>query len=82
MSTNHQEREDVYAILRADLFHNPGTPLETIVTVKEIVRSEGLAQREVARLNALRNDGSVRYWYQQSRLFPPGHSASSLEAPA
>ena len=82
MSVNHQERDDVYAVLRADLFHGPDTPLETLITVKEVVRSEDIAKLEVKRLNALHPDGRVRYWYQHSRLFPPGRSASSVEAPA
>jgi hypothetical protein len=72
----------VYAVLRADLFHRRDIPLETLITVKEVVRSEEVAKREVDRLNALRPDGSVRYWYQHSRLFPPGRSAGSDEAPA
>ena len=82
MSVKHKERDDVYAVLRADLFHDAGTPLETVITVKEVVRSEDVAKREVERLNALHPDGRVRYWYQHSRLFPPGRSASSGEAPA
>ena len=82
MSVKHKERDDVYAVLRADLFHDSGTPLETVITVKEVVRSEDVAKREVERLNALHPDGRVRYWYQHSRLVPPGRSASSGEAPA
>jgi hypothetical protein len=74
--------EHVYAVLQADLYQGPAAPLEVLITVKEIVRSEELAEREVARLNALRNDGSVRYWWQVSRLFAPGQSASSDDGSA
>jgi len=82
VSVKHKERDDVYAVLRADLFHDPGASLETVITVTEVVRSQDIAEREVERLNALHPDGRVRYWYRHSRLFPPGRSASSDEAPA
>jgi hypothetical protein len=76
------EHEQVFVILRADLFHEPDTPLEDKITAKEIVRSLELAEGEVARLNALNPDSQVRYWLTPSRLFPPGRSASSKEQPA
>ncbi len=79
MSPVCREHEEVYVVLRADLFHEPGTNLETLVTVREALRSQDLARREVARLNALHPDGQVRYWYAASRLFPPGRSASTVE---
>lgn len=82
MSSTHKEREDVFVVLRADLYHAPGTPLDMLVTAKQVVRSQELAEREVARLNAMHPDGQVRYWYTHTRLFPPGRSASSAEPPA
>ena len=82
MSLTHEDREDVYVILRADLFHGPETPLEMLVTAKQVVHSQELAEREVARLNALHADRQVRYWFRHSRLFSPGRSAGSGEAPA
>jgi hypothetical protein len=82
VSSKHHEREDVYAVLRADLFLGVDVPLESLITVKEVVRSQALAEAEVDRLNAARPDGRVRYWYQHSRLYPPGRSAGSVEAPA
>jgi hypothetical protein len=82
MSSSPKDKEHVFVILRADLFHPEGTSLETVVSPKEVVRSEELAQREVARLNALHPDGQVRYWYAISRLFPPGLSAGSSDVPA
>jgi hypothetical protein len=74
--------EEAFVILRADLFHEPDTPLEQLITAKEVVRSLELAEREVARLNALHPDGQVRYWLTRSRLFPPGHSAGPDHRPA
>jgi hypothetical protein len=71
----------VYVILRADLFHGPEAPLEMLVTAKQVVHSQELAEREVARLNALHADRQVRYWFSHSRLFPPDYSASSVEEP-
>jgi hypothetical protein len=82
VSRNHKERQEVFVVLRADLFHAPGTALEALVTAKQVVHSRELAEREVSRLNALHPDGEVRYWYTSSRLFPPGLSAGSSEAPA
>ena len=66
-----RNKEPVYVILRADLFHKPGTELETLITAKGVVRSLEDAQREVERLNALHPDGSVKYWWQTSRLYEP-----------
>jgi hypothetical protein len=74
--------EEVFVILRADLFHRADTPLETVITAKEVVRSLELAEREVTRLNALHPDGEIRYWATPSRLFPLGRSAGSHEQPA
>jgi hypothetical protein len=61
----------VFVILRTDLFHAAGTPLELLVTAKQVVRSQALAEREVARLNALHPDGQVRYWCVPSRMALP-----------
>jgi hypothetical protein len=82
VSSAHKEREEVYVILRADLFQGPDTRLEDLITAKEVVRSQEIAQLEVDRLNAVHADKQVRYWYTHSRLFPPGRSASSVSEPA
>jgi hypothetical protein len=82
VSSTHKEREDVYVVLRADLFHADVAALETTITAKEVLRSEEDARREVNRLNAAHPDGRVRYWYAHSRLFPPGRSAGPDERPA
>jgi hypothetical protein len=73
----HKEREAVFAILRYDGFHRPDAGPEVTVTVKEVVRSQELAEAEVARLNALREGREVRYWWQYTRLFPDGRSAGT-----
>jgi hypothetical protein len=70
-----KEREGVFAILRYDGFHAPEAGPEVTVTVKEVVRSQELAEAEVARLNALAEGREVRYWWQFTRLFPEGRSA-------
>ena len=82
MSSSHKEREDVYVILRADVFHRANMSLDQLITVKEVVRSADIAEREVERLNGLHPDGEVRYWSAHSRLFPAGRSASSVAEPA
>ena len=83
MSSTPKDKEHVWVILRADLFLHPADPsLETLITAKEVVRSEELAKREVARLNSLHPEGDVRYWFTISRLFPPGTSAGSSDVPA
>ena len=67
----------VYAVLRHDLFLDEfGGPEET-VRVKEIVYDQGTAEREVERLNALRSDDGCVYWWQATRLYPPGSAVGS-----
>jgi hypothetical protein len=77
MSRKHKERDEVFAVLRWDGFHGPETEPDTLVTVKEVVRSPELAEAEVARLNALNEGKGVRYWWALTRLFPAGHSAGT-----
>jgi hypothetical protein len=76
MSRHYKEREEVYAVLRYDGFLSDVSAPEACVTVKEVVWSRELAEAEVARLNALRAGKDVRYWWQMTRLFPEGRSAS------
>lgn len=75
MVSARPRKEEVFVILRADRFHGPDTELKTLVTAKQVVFSRDMAEREVARLNALHPDGTVRYWAAMSRLFPFGTSA-------
>ena len=75
MSRTHKERDEVYAVLRWDGFGRPDVGPEICITVKEVVRSQALAEAEVARLNGLSEGADVRYWWQPTRLFPEGQSA-------
>jgi hypothetical protein len=72
----------VYVVVRADLFHKPDVSLEELVTTKAVLRSREAANREVARLNALHPDGSVRYWCSFSRLYEDDVSGKDRDEPA
>jgi hypothetical protein len=74
-----KEHEGVYAVLRYDAFQGENSQPEVAITVKEVVRSLDLAEAEVARLSALNAEKHVRYWWQYTRLFPQGKSASSQD---
>jgi hypothetical protein len=65
----------VYAILRHDGFHGADAPPQITVTVKEIVASLELAESEVARLNGLREQSDIQYWWQRTRMYPEGTAA-------
>lgn len=65
--------EHVFAIVRFDRFLS----LENAFTVKEIVRTEEDAESEVKRLNEVNADKDCTYFWQTTRLFPPGTSAGS-----
>lgn len=82
MSKRHRPREEVHVVLRADLFHGPGTPLETLITAKAVFHSRDAAEQEVRRLNALHPDGRVRYWSTFSRLFGDGSGPDDVVEPA
>jgi hypothetical protein len=84
MSRRHKQREEVFAIVRWDGFHSPGASPEVFVTVKEIVRSQDLAEAEVARLNALCEGSDIRYWWQPTLVSgrPLSGSGCRLVAPA
>ena len=75
--SKHSQRDKVFAILRWDGFHGPDTAPRVRVTVKEVVRSQALAEAEVARLNALNEAKGVHYWWEETPLFPEGQSAGS-----
>jgi hypothetical protein len=60
--------DHVFAIVRVDRFHDPVATPETAIMVKKIVRSEQLAEDEVARLNALNRDKGSLYFWQITRL--------------
>lgn len=60
--------DHAYAILRLDPRQSADTPLDTAVTVKQVVWSEQEAAAEVARLNALRPGAAARYFWQVTRI--------------
>ncbi len=79
--THHKPRRQVYAVVRIDRFHSEETPLEHRIAVKEIVSSLELAKAEVHRLNGMVADGRVTYFWQMTRLYPDGQSASTQIEP-
>ena len=60
--------KEAFAVLRADLFLGASAAPEDLVTVTKVVPSQQRAEAEVARLNAMQADTSVRYWWQVTRL--------------
>ena len=68
MSTRRTTRDEVYAIVRWDGFQGAAARPEALVTVTKVVRSQQLAEAEVARLNALADGEDIRYWWQATRL--------------
>jgi Domain of unknown function (DUF6429) len=66
--------QHVYAIIRFDGFsQNP----ELSFTVKEVVATPEIAESEVKRLNELNADKDCTYFWQTTRLFPPGTAAGN-----
>lgn len=49
----------VFAVLRHDGFYGKDTPLEHTISVKEIVSTQALAEKEVARLNSVQEGKGV-----------------------
>lgn len=62
--------EHVFAIVRFDRFLEH----DNSFTVKEIVRTQEEAESEVKRLNEVNADKDCTYFWQTTRLFPPGTS--------
>jgi hypothetical protein len=69
-------REHVYAIVRFDRFQEVS---EQSFTVKEVVGTQAIAESEVRRLNEINADKECTYFWQTTRLFPPGTSAGSRD---
>jgi hypothetical protein len=63
-----QRLDTLFAIIRID---SEVEREEDRVTVKEVVSSEAEAISEVDRLNAIRPDETVRYFWQATRLIEP-----------
>jgi len=86
--TTKTKWKTVYAVVRRDWF--PGHECdpddssppqiyggEYSYTVKEIVLTAELAQREVSRLNELKKDKNQRYFWEGTHFFPEGGSHGS-----
>ena len=75
MSTNRpsSKYDQVYTIIRLDKSADTDLlPNQNLITVKKVVRSEEVAQREVERLNRVNADKACEYYYQISRLARDG----------
>ena len=66
--------EHVYAIVR---FDRDMQSWENSFTVKEIVRTQDIAESEVKRLNEVNADKNCLYFWQTTRLFPFGSAAGN-----
>jgi len=69
-----QPSEHVYAIVRCDHFVQSS---ESSFTVKEIVRTQAIAESEVKRLNEVNAAKNCTYFWQTTRLFPQGTAAGN-----
>jgi hypothetical protein len=63
-----------YAIVRLNQFKPQS---ENSITVKEVVSDLATAEAEVTRLNAVNAETDCRYFWQTTRVFPPGYSAGN-----
>lgn len=66
--------EHVYAIVR---FDRDMRSWENSFTVKEIVRTQDIAESEVKRLNEVNANKDCLYFWQTTRLFPSGTAAGN-----
>jgi hypothetical protein len=71
-----RSKQQVFAVIRIDEFHEATTPIEHKVTVKEVVGTQELAEREVERLMRLNADKGCRYFWQATRFADVGGPAS------
>ena len=71
----------VYAILRHDGYLDEFGGPEKTIKVKEVVYDLETAEREVERLNRLRAESDVVYWWQTTHLYPPGTAAAEEDEP-
>ena len=63
-----------FAIIRIDDYFGDETPIEQRITVKKVVRDAGEADREVERLNNLRDGQRSRYVSQITRIDDSGEN--------
>src|SRR5690349_7405917 len=74
MSAKYKPRESVFAVVRVELPLSETNATDRI-TVKEIVSTRELAEREVERLSRLNSTKGCLYLATPTRLFPPGMCA-------
>jgi len=63
-----RQKHQIFAVLRVDDFHGVDTPIKTKVTVKQVVSSQEIAEREVERLTLLNVEKGCRYFWQATRF--------------
>jgi hypothetical protein len=68
--------QHVYAIIRFDRFSELS---ELSFTVKEVVATREIAESEVKRLNEVNAEKDCTYFWQVTRLFPPGTAAGNCK---
>ena len=73
MSRSHKPRDDAYAVVRVDL--DSDDDWSERITVKEVVATSEIAEREVDRLNQLNADKGCLYFATHTRVFPAETSA-------
>ena len=77
VTMKRQDPVEAYAVFRIDELLGPDTPLERMVTVKEVLPTFESAKSEVERLNGLKQGDGQRYFWQKTRLvgfFPKSES--------
>ena len=72
-----RQKQQVFAVLRVDEFHDDDTPIENKVTVKQVVSSQEIAEREVERLTRVNADKRCRYFWQATRFVELPEESSS-----
>jgi len=63
-------KQSGFAVVRVDTFQSESVPLVNRVTVKEIVFSREVAEREVARLSKLNAAKGCEYFVAPTRVAP------------
>jgi len=64
----------LYVVYRCDrsVLQDESVPTDHAITIKEILRSEEEAIREVDRLNALNREKGCEYSFQSAKYYPQG----------
>ena len=73
-----RKKQQVFAILRVDEFlGDMDIPIENKVTVKQIVSSRAVAEREVERLSRVNADKQCRYLWKPTRFVEVAEKSGS-----